>query len=114
MKGQEEKRLGLQIAVTALALPAGLLVAACVAIPVLAVRSWAFSLLWQWFCVPLGLPTLNVKLVAGLFLTYGVAHYEREYKDRKTDFKTVKTAFLQQTIGPLFTVGLAWLIRRWM
>ena len=54
---------------------AGFMVAVC-----MGVKAWAFSLLWNWFIVPLGFPVIDWPLALGICLLIGFFSVIRNFR----------------------------------
>ena len=78
-------------------------------------RGWALSYLWQWFMVPIGIPTLSVPQCIGItlvvsFLTH---QYYREPEDKRETSEKIAAGVIL-ILGPLLTLGFGWRVKQYL
>ena len=73
---------------------------------------WVTAVLWRWFCVPLGLPSIGVIHIAGLtgllyIATWRYLPVEALVPDQK---KRTRDQMLQQAAMAVVTLIVGWLL----
>ena len=98
-----------------------LVLVACVVAPFsYIVNGWVLAVLWRWFAVPLGLPSLTVPYAIGVALIVGFLTHQqsspRGKDDRTQDEKVADgiAALLYSFVGPLFTLGIGWIVTQFI
>lgn len=90
-------------------------VIAILLVPFVLLRAWGLVTLWGWFIVPgLGAPPISYPVAIGIGLMLGLL--------RMNDVKTAKSGndddmaelALDIVIGPLFAVGVGWIVKGFM
>ena len=79
-------------------------------------NGWAFSLLWEWFVVPLGYPVLSVPQAIGLTVTiaYATHQYQRD-ENKGTPFTEVLAWGVSLAIvKPLMSLGIGLIIKSFL
>lgn len=84
-------------------------VALIIAISVL--RGWVFSILWQWFAVPIfGLPPLGVAQAIGIAVIFSMLTHQ--YVPKKEDDSWQPIVFV--LLSPLAALLIGWIARAWI
>ena len=81
-----------------------------VAVPLAAWEGWAVSILWGWFVVPLGVPSLSVWSAAGLALV--AALLTHQWKRPSDDDDADAMLAWRITVGlilPPWCLGFGWI-----
>lgn len=72
------------------------------AIPTSIYRAWVFSVLWRWFVVPLGAPSIGVAVTFGLLVMVGLLHPTDYEPPRPPVTQMVLTSLLVSSTGLAF------------
>lgn len=74
--------------------------------------AWAFWLLWGWFAVPLGAPSITFLQAVGLDLLIGLVFLCALMPTIKTEFLTSDPTvwMLSKSVPILITVGIGWIV----
>lgn len=81
------------------------------------VRGWALTVLWGWFLVPYGLPTIGIATAIGISLIVGMftAHLEqRQAKETKSGTDAVVTVAAHAFGAPLLVLAIGWIVKSFM
>ena len=86
---------------------------AFIAVPIMLLWAWALTLLWGWFIVAIfGLPSLSYAQALGMSIVVGFFKTPNHVKDEYQNSAWNKLAV--QIIHPITSVGIGWIIQRWM
>ena len=78
-------------------------------------RAWALAVMWAWFVVPLGVPSIGWAHAFGLATTVGIFMSRRgETKQDEDDDHPVATAMVASLLGPVAVVGMGWCAHAFM
>lgn len=102
--GVEDKYEAMKAVATLLAVPVFLLLNILAA-------GWAFSTLWGWFVVPLGVMEIGIPTAAGIDLLIGFSTYKSTYAENDREWWHNATITL---IAAPITVALGWIIHLFM
>lgn len=64
-----------------------------VGISAIAVRGLVGAILWEWFFVPLGLPSINALHFIGLYLTYNVISFSSKTFQKSEEHSEILIGF---------------------
>lgn len=73
----------------------------------LLVNGWAFSILWGWFLVPLGLSELSIPTAIGMALIVQLLTYRASSEQHNS----TKEAFIRSFSAPLLALGIGWVVQ---
>ena len=76
-------------------------------------RGYVVSVLWGWFAVPLGLPSVDIAWAIGISLTVGLLTYQYNGKNTKTE-DDFGHALAFATIFPAFILMIGWIVHGFM
>lgn len=81
-------------------------------IPLIIWRGYVLSVLWRWFVVPLGVPTLGVAHAVGIATTVYLLRKgsKREEIDREYIIRATATSI----VAPATALLIGWLAHGWM
>jgi hypothetical protein len=69
---------------------------------------WAVSVCWNWFMVPyLNMPHLAIVPAIGIRLTVGLFIHAAKETEKRDWYDSI----MQALLGPVFAVGLGWLVK---
>lgn len=77
-------------------------------------RGWALSILWSWFMVPLGLPTLGIAHAIGFAMTVAFLTHQDSTKVDDRETKEVGLQIAVQVGSCLGSLGIGWIITQFM
>ncbi|HXT48695.1 MAG TPA: hypothetical protein VN717_08640 [Gemmatimonadaceae bacterium] len=78
---------------------------------IVAVRGWAFVMLWRWFIVPFGVTAITFWWAYGLALIVGMFRSTKA-EDEKKDIGELVIKSLADMLAVVAIVGMAWLAHR--
>ena len=75
---------------------------------------YVISILWKWFAVPLGAPTISVALAIGLRVLWGAfcGIKWRDLADGRTAGEKLYHTFVICVIFPLLSWGIGWIVHK--
>lgn len=79
----------------------------CATVPV---DGWAFSKLWLWFAVPLGVHPLGIFAAVGVMLTVRFITVSRKMDPETADFGESIKHTVTSAMFALVALGLGWLV----
>lgn len=81
-------------------------------------RAWVLTILWGWFVVPYGLPTLTITTALGISLIVGMftSHLQSKPTEKGSrDISTLVGQVMSQAFGaPLVVLLMGWIITWFM
>lgn len=87
-----------------------------VLMPLLSVwRGYIFSILWGWFIIPIfGVSQISIPLAIGLSYVIHFLTEKMPKKNEKPFSEQMALIFSYGTVGPLFTLGFAWIVHQFV
>ena len=79
-------------------------------------NGWAFSLLWEWFVVPLGYPVLSIPQAIGLAMTiaYATHQYQKDENKGKRFTEVLAWGVSLAIVKPLMSLGIGLIIKSFL
>lgn len=79
--------------------------------PISLYYSWAASILWGWFLVPLGAPSVTILQCWGIMLV--IIMFRPRLSLQKSDDSELVSAAGALVLAPLLALGFGWAIKNW-
>ena len=74
-------------------------------------RGWILTVLWGWFIVPLGVPSISIATALGIVIIIDMLVHRPDTSETKTKVTTMTEllgiVFSKAFLSPLITLGLA-------
>ena len=75
-------------------------------------NGWVLSVVWLWFVVPFGAPTLTIPQAIGISLVAALLTHQENKNDNDDDFtEAIIKAVIVAIASPLMTIGFAYIVK---